>query len=335
MKQFDVLTIGGATLDLMMYTDECEIIKNPHDMMRRKLIGFEYGAKINTDEVMLTYGGGAANTAYNFAKQGLKTAMRVQVANDATGEDVIAYFKKHKVDTTLITTQKDGHTGFSVIINTGTKNEHVAFLYRGANHVMKLRKKDFVGIHPTWLYVTSFTGQHCTYNLDMIHQVVKQKGLNWAWNPGNEQLELGYKKLSKYLHEVTVFNVNKDEAIELVSGSGTKTDNITTLLKTIYSWGPSIVVITCGPKGAYVFDGEKQYHTKALPVKGINTTGAGDAFGSTFVTGLIKTKGNIQHALAAAIVNSNFVIQKIGAQAGLLSWYDIQKQIKKYKLKVS
>lgn len=333
MKKIDVLTIGGATLDLMMYTDECEIINNPKNVTRQKLIGFEYGAKINTDDVHLTFGGGAANTAINFAKQGLKVAVRCNVGGDATGEDMRGYFKKSKVLTGLLSEQKNGHTGFSVIVNTGKKNEHVIFLYRGANHIMQLKARDFSTYRPEWVYLTSLTGPKCKRNFDLLFEQIKKHKLKLAWNPGNEQLKMGYVKLRKYVKHVTVFNTNKDEAIELVMTAKKKTTKIKELLKTIQSWGPQMVVITNGPKGAYVYDGTKYYYSKALPVVGVNTTGAGDSFGSTFITGLIKTKGNIQHALSAAIANSNYVIQEIGAQEGLQTWPEIQKIIKKYKLK--
>ena len=44
MKKFDCLTIGSATQDIMFYTDEAVILKNPKDIIRQKLIAFKYGA---------------------------------------------------------------------------------------------------------------------------------------------------------------------------------------------------------------------------------------------------------------------------------------------------
>jgi len=65
------------------------------------------------------------------------------------------------------------------------------------------------------------------------------------------------------------------------------------------------------------------YFRPALKRKGINTTGAGDAFGSSFVAGLIKYN-DIEQALKLGILNSNSVIMKIGAQEGLLYSKDIK-----------
>jgi ribokinase len=47
-------------------------------------------------------------------------------------------------------------------------------------------------------------------------------------------------------------------------------------------------------------------------------TGAGDAFASTFVAGLAKGM-TLEEALRWAPINSMSVVQKVGAQAGLLT----------------
>lgn len=331
MTKTDVLSIGGATLDLMIYTKECEILDNPKDLTKQKLIAFEYGAKINSERVYLTYGGGAANSAYNFANLGLRTAIRCQIGADLLGADIKNYLVKNKINTRLITSQPGGHTGLSVVVNTGHHNEHVAFLYRGANHLLEVKPAGLKKIRPDWIYLTSLTGPKTKQNLENIFRTAVVEKIKISWNPGNEQLALGWRGLRRYLKQVQVFNVNKDEAIELALSANQKKTNINQLLQILKSWGPEIVVITAGPKGAYVFDGKKKYYRPALPIKGINTTGAGDSFGSTFVSGLIKT-GQIDYSLAAAIINSNYVIQEIGAQAGLQSWPNIKKLIRRYKL---
>ena len=109
--------------------------------------------------------------------------------------------------------------------------------------------------------------------------------------------------------------------------TGEETNDIESLLKKLYSEGPQIVTITCGAEGAWSYDGKELFFQKALDVDCINTTGAGDAFGSTFLAAYIKNNGDINHALAAGIVNSSKVIQKIGAQNGLVDWETIQNII--------
>ena len=57
-------------------------------------------------------------------------------------------------------------------------------------------------------------------------------------------------------------------------------------------------------------------------------TGAGDAFASTFVSAIIKGN-NLEAALQWAPINSMNVVQKIGAQEGLLSEHHIEEYLKK------
>lgn len=321
-----ITTIGGATRDIMFYTDDMVIVDNKKDLLRQKLIGFEYGGKIYSQDVYLTFGGGGMNAAVNFAKLGIKTQTILSLGEDLIGQEIKKYLKRHKISTKLIQTYRNIYTGTSFIVNVGKFNEHVIFAYRGANEKMNLNKRQIGKINTNWIYLTSLSGNFKPA-LDHIFKRVAKKKMNIAWNPGSGQLEMGLKKLAKYMEQTTVFDVNHDEALELVAtvkGKNTK-NNIKTLIKFLHSYGQKITVITDGHKGAYVYDGQKIHFRAASKKKGLNTTGAGDSFGASFVSGLIKYKGDIEKSLKLAIVNSNAVIMEIGAQEGLLSSRDLKK----------
>ena len=55
-------------------------------------------------------------------------------------------------------------------------------------------------------------------------------------------------------------------------------------------FGPKIVVITEGKKGLYTINKNNFLYVMANNVKIVETTGAGDAFASTFLAGIIKNK---------------------------------------------
>ena len=69
---------------------------------------------------------------------------------------------------------------------------------------------------------------------------------------------------------------------------------------------------------------------EALKVKVIEKTGAGDAFGSGFLTGYIKEK-SIERGLQIGIANAASCIQKLGAKNGLLQRGEAFKKIKVIK----
>ena len=82
-------------------------------------------------------------------------------------------------------------------------------------------------------------------------------------------------------------------------------------------------VMTDGPKGAYVSDGEYFYQAKIFKEKKlVDRTGAGDAFGSGFVAGLIQ-KEDVLRALRLASANATSVVETVGAQAGILRKHDL------------
>jgi len=321
-----ITTIGGATRDIMFYTDDMLLLDNKQDLLRQKLIGFEYGAKIYSKEVYLTYGGGGANAGISLASLGVKAQSILSLGDDTLAEDMMLYFRKRKLDTSLVQRNKNTISGTSFIVNVGKAKEHVIFAYRGANNLIDLSKKIVKKIDTPWIYLTSLSGNFKPA-LNNIFGHCSRKSLDIAWNPGANQLKLGLKALAKYMKRTSVFTVNRDEALELlvsVEGRGVK-NNINFILKYLHNYGQKVTVVTDGAKGAYVYDGKKKYFRPALKVKGVNTTGAGDSFGSGFVAGLIRHKWDLSKALELGVRNSNSVITKVGAQDGLLTVKDLKK----------
>ena len=317
MLKNKITTIGGATRDIMFYTDEMVLLDNKKDLLRQKLIAFEYGAKLYSKDVYLTYGGGGANTAISLASLGIKTQTILSLGLGSVGDNIIKNLKKVGVSIKLIQRSRL-NTGTSFIINVGQNKEHVIFAYRGANSEIDLSKKVVQRIKTSWIYLTSLSNNFIPKLNNIFAHSIK-KDISIAWNPGVDQLKLGLKKLSKYLKKTTVLIVNRDEALELLYSINKKTkNNIKTNIKSLHKYGHYLTVITDGPNGAYIYDGQKIYYEAALKRKGINTTGAGDAFGSTLIAGIIKYNWHLKKALHLAILNSNAVIMKIGAQEGLL-----------------
>ena len=144
MKKIDCLVIGGATQDLMFYTDDSIIIKNPNtkDITRQKLIAFEYGAKLNAQTAYFTMGGGAQNVSVAMAKLGLKVGILTAVGGDGVGEEIRQNLKANNVDYTQMKVYPKDRSSFSFIVNTGTFKEHVIFSYRGANYMLKIEASD-------------------------------------------------------------------------------------------------------------------------------------------------------------------------------------------------
>ena len=91
--RFDVITIGSALEDITFYTSECRLINNKGDLLCKKMLAFEYGAKIGVDKINKSFGGGAANTAVSFSNLGLKTSIVSSIGNDERGDKIKKNFR--------------------------------------------------------------------------------------------------------------------------------------------------------------------------------------------------------------------------------------------------
>ncbi|MHC1557839.1 carbohydrate kinase family protein [Actinomycetospora sp. C-140] len=110
--------------------------------------------------------------------------------------------------------------------------------------------------------------------------------------------------------------MNREEAVTVTGGDHA---DVHGLLARLHDLGPSMVVVTDGPAGAYASDGDEHLWmpTYPDPAPPVERTGAGDAFASTLVAALALGE-SFRTALRWAPVNSMHVVQRVGGQAGLL-----------------
>jgi len=146
-----------------------------------------------------------------------------------------------------------------------------------------------------------------------------------AVNLGNSQISLGAEKLKPILKDIDVIVLNQEEASLLTKIPYDKEEDI---FKKIDDICPGIAIMTKGHKGAVISDGKDIYMAPALKVNVKDKTGAGDAFGSGFVSGLIQSDGDIEYAVQLAIANSSLNVSEWGAKTGILNKGDDFKKVK-------
>jgi ribokinase len=156
-----------------------------------------------------------------------------------------------------------------------------------------------------------------------LAKYAEKKGIKIAYNISPYLAEKGANNIKEILKRTEVFVLNRCEAEYLVKGK-----NIPQLLKNITKLGPKIAVITEGKKGAFAYDGTHYYQQKPNKIKIIETTGAGDAFASSFICGIIK-KNDINFAMKLAQTNAESVIQHHGAKNKLLRFNEALKLVNK------
>jgi ribokinase len=314
-----ILAVGAATQDVFVTG---KVLTAKRDVRTHSYIEqFPLGAKLELENVHFDTGGGAMNAAVTFARQGLQASFMGKIGHDPAGNEVLRVLKREGVSTELVALDTGMTTAYSVML-LAPNGERTILSYRGASKNLKANDFPIKNLHYDWIYVSSLAG-----NLDLLGKLAKQAeatGARLAVNPGKGELSQ-LRKLRKLLPKFEVLLGNKEEIRELFGGDDSKEIMARAIGVCPY------VVMTDGAGGTYACGDDNKIYYAGLyqKVKVLDRTGAGDAFGSGFVTALAKG-GTIEDALTLGSANATAVVQKIGAKPGILR----TGRLKKLKVKV-
>ncbi|MFH1315656.1 MAG: carbohydrate kinase family protein [Candidatus Uhrbacteria bacterium] len=317
----DVITIGSATRDVFLISKDIKIIRSDKSKTGA-LECVNLGSKIEIDQKVLTTGGGATNAAATFASLGFDTATIARVGDDSPGRGLIEELTKYKIKTDLIRTVKGGDTAYSVLLTAPT-GQRTVLVHRGVSATFSAKDIPWNKLKANWLYLTSLGG-----NLTLAKKIIKEaykKNIQVAYNPGMKEIAKGWRAFIPLLPMLSILNMNLEEASTL---TGKKEIKEIARAFTKYNL---ILLITDGANGSYACLGDEHWFAKASKSKVVSRTGAGDAYGSGFVSALIKGK-NIPEAMRVATLNAQSVIGSIGAKNGILKHIPANKELKKIKV---
>lgn len=318
---YDVISVGDVVTDafIRLIDDQAEII----DKDGKKLLAMEFGSKLPFDHVEIIEAvGNSANAAVALAKLGLRSGFITNVGGDAHGRDMIAALHHSGVNTSLVRINHDKKS-----------NYHYVLWYKEERTILiKHEDYDYQWPHlrpsetPKWLYLSSVSQHGIDYHDQISDYLDVNPDVKLAFQPGTFQMEAGVDRLRRIYQRSDVLVLNREEAV--IVGGGNH-DDVHDLINKLHDLGPKIVVVTDGPNGAYASDGNKRLQMPLYPdpAPPKDRTGAGDAFASTFVAGIIHGK-DMEEALKWAPINSMSVVQRVGAQTGLVTEYQLESYLK-------
>ncbi len=318
-SRYDIITVGSATNDVMVHVGSASVISIQNAQGDQAWMAFEYGGKIHVDNMMITVGGGAVNTAVTFARQGLQTAVVSKIGRDDPGERVKRTLEGAGAMTHLLAYSDSSGTGYSTIITTYT-GERTVLVHRGASRELseediqwdELAKSD-------WLYVGALAGQ--SWRLyPKLASFAEEHGIKLALNLGTSQIDRGLDEYGPLLSCTHIIFQNDEEMRRLTGVEEARGDrDEREICRRLHEHGVDIVVITDGKRGAMASDGKRYYTIPAYETKVASTVGAGDAFASGCISGLIHGKG-IMESLRLGAANAASVVSRPGANCGVLTW---------------
>jgi ribokinase len=283
--RFDVVSFGSAVVDAFVETEQ-----------RGRKFEYLVGSKILVEDLKFDVGGGATNTSVAFSRLGLKAGCVCKVGDDSNGEMILDSLKKEGVE--FLGSIVKGKTGYSVILDSKDKNRTI-LVYKGVGSIIK--SSDLKGFKADWLFLGSTLGESFRTGKKLAIRM-KKAGSKIVFNP-SEYL-VGAKDIRKLLaiSDVVILNRQEFDAVRRKYGK---------------NFCEGTIVITDKNKKIVCVSEGKVYYLKPHKVKVVERTGAGDAFASGFVAGMI-VGWPIERCLKLGLKESESVIKYFGAKNKLI-----------------
>lgn len=325
---YDVISVGSATQDIFVDTELHELI-----LKKKSFIGYPAGSKLLIKRINFFTGGGGSNTSVSLSRLGLKSAYIGKLSDDLSSKKILEEFKKEKVD--FLGKIVKNEKGSCSIVLDSLEHHRTILVYKGANDDLDIKELN-KNLNTKWLYFSSMLGKSFETQKKLA-KLASTKGIKIAYNPSEYQARKGINFLKEIINRTEILILNKEEAKLLL---GFKIDfniSVKELALKINKQGPKVICITDEDKGAYCLDSYERKFCYLTPhnIKVTERTGAGDAFASGFVAGIIRIK-DTEFALQVGATNAESVIQAYGAKNILLKWQEAIETIKKnpFKIKV-
>jgi len=304
MAKLQALILGSGILDIF--------IQSPQFRLDREKTGVwlcgKYDSKLEIEDLVMVSGGGGTNVAVGLARQNVKAGIVCELGNDPAGEMVLSELKKEGVKIGGVIQEKDEQTAVSVIL-VAKEGGRTILVHRGASRMLT---KEDINLNwweknleqNGWVYMSNLGEQWEV--IEKVIDWVNKTGRKLCWNPGiGEVRGAGHEVRGA----IEILMLNEAEYKEFV---------IHDSQFVIHN-----LVVTKGNKGGEVFRPEadeplaqKVYEWEAGKVEVIDSTGAGDAFGSGLVGGLIRGF-SWEESIELAKKNAANVIKFVGAKKGL------------------
>lgn len=318
-KNIDFLAIGDITTDAFIRIKEasvhCRVDTNNCELCMKfgDKVPFEYTK-------VITAVGNSANAATAVARLGIRSGLIAQIGNDQNGKDCLETLRQEQVDSRYIKSHKGLPTNYHFVLWYDVDRTILI------NHVEYEYKLPEIKKPPKWIYLSSLASNTRDYHIEISRYLNDNPEIKLAFQPGTFQIKLGLQELKDIYSRTEVFICNFEEAQRILH---IELRDIKVLLSEIHKYGPKIVLITDGPKGAYMYDGEHYYFMPVYPdpKPPVERTGCGDSFSATFVAAMMMGKSPLE-ALVWAPVNPMSVIQYVGAREGLLNKEHIEWWLK-------
>ncbi len=269
----DLITIGETMVAFM--PDEKELIRYARS----------FGKKT---------AGAESNVAIGTAKLGLKSGWFSKIGKDEFGEFILRELRGEGVDTSRVIQTAEYPTGI-MFKQFGFNHETSVFYYRKNSAASTLTIADLDEDYIKQAKILHLSGitpalsESCKATTNYLVDFAKKNHISISFDP-NIRLKLWSKEeavacLYDILVKSDIVLLNISEAKILLG-----TDDVPIIIEKLRGFGTEKIAVKLGSKGAVVADREKIYQCPQFDTVVVDNIGAGDAFNSGFLCGVIEGK---------------------------------------------
>jgi ribokinase len=310
-----ILAVGDINTNafIKMNEEHGEIVTDDKGYTR---LSIEMGGKIPYDEVEEFRAGECSpNAAVSMTRLGLNVDLMTWLGDDDSGKLMIDYLKDQGVGTDYMVVEEGQKSNYHYVLRFGADRTK---LQKFEDYQYNWKDPETV---PDWIYLGVLGEKTWHLHEDILDYLNRNPDTKLVFQPGMYHLMWGAEKLADFYRRAEVVILNREETAQV---TGLERGDVRALIQGLHDLGVSIAVVTDGADGAYASDGSKvlfmpNYPDPAPPYE---RTGAGDAFASTLSAALAYGE-SLEDALRWAPINSAYVVQKMGAQHGLLKYDEL------------
>ena len=247
-------------------------------------------------------GGSPANMCSNMARLGGNTMLVATVGNDDMGRVLKNYLNGLKVDTSGVALSEDYPTTLILVTRSANTSDFVP--YRGADSQISIRQFPFSKFEDIAIFHTSCFGLSKepaqSVILDAVERAKRANCLisldaNYAYKIWPNQID-AQKKIREYVRFGAMVKISDVDWQRLFNEPAASPEIV---IDYFLKNNASEICYTMGDKGCWVANDKERHFLPARPVDVKDTTGAGDAFWSGYLTATIDGKPLLERAMAA------------------------------------
>jgi sugar/nucleoside kinase (ribokinase family) len=295
----EVLCIGHACWDLCFVVDAFPV----------------ENSKMETELLLESGGGPAANAAWLLARWGVPTALAALVGEDEYGRRTVTELRRGGIDCRVVELRPGHATPVSAIISNRLNGSRTICNRKLPSAVLVLNRSEITALQPRLLL---FDGHELDASLEAMKVFPKAITVLDAGS-----LREGTETLSRQVD----YLVCSERFASQVTGKRDVISDWRGCLKQLRAINGKVAAVTLGAQGVAFDDGEEQGHLPALPVKAVDTTAAGDIFHGAFAYALVKQM-KLREALQMAIVAAGLSVGKMGGRLSVPELETVQKTLR-------